>query len=132
MDINVEKRMELLKYDHKSDYIAKRYVDNYYVFSNDKALIKRFEQELEIGLSEYKMSLNELKTDESRRPFYSGKSLLIDQSNREIQFLWKKLFASHDFTSKLQPGITTAQTKTLISQYSLETIILYLETSPVQ
>nr|WP_321461060.1 antiviral reverse transcriptase Drt3b [uncultured Cohaesibacter sp.] len=74
------------------DYECKRYVDNYYVFTNDPNTAEHVEHELSIALREYNLHLNTEKRQLDKRPFYSKKSLVIDEINKSLGSHWEKLF----------------------------------------
>lgn len=74
------------------DYECRRYVDNYYVFSNDPAIAEQVEHELSVALREYNLHLNTGKREFDKRPFYSKKSLVIDEINNSLGTHWEKLF----------------------------------------
>ena len=75
---------------HRMDFECRRYVDNYYVFANSEAVLSKVQQEIADALREYKLHLNESKTERHERPFYSPKSLVIDNVNLSIQKLWDR------------------------------------------
>ena len=75
---------------HRVDFECRRYIDNYYVFANSEAVLFRAQQEIADALREYKLHLNESKTERVERPFYSPKSLVIDNVNSSIQKLWDR------------------------------------------
>ena len=66
------------------DYECRRYVDNYYVFTNDPVTADQVEHELSIALREYNLHLNTGKREFEKRPFYSKKSLVIDKINKSF------------------------------------------------
>ena len=74
------------------DYECKRYVDNYYIFANDPLTAEHVEHELSIALREYNLHLNTGKREFDKRPFYSKKSLVIDEINKSLGAHWEKLF----------------------------------------
>jgi len=74
------------------DYECRRYVDNYYIFSNDPVTAEHVEHELSIALREYNLHLNNGKREFDKRPFYSKKSLVIDEINKSLGAHWEKLF----------------------------------------
>ena len=73
-----------------SDYECRRYVDNYYIFANSEETRSIVKHEISLALREYKLQLNEEKTEKLTRPFYTQKSLVIDKVNQSIQQLWDK------------------------------------------
>ena len=78
------------KFRHKTDFECRRYIDNYYVFANSETVLSQVQQEISDALREYKLHLNESKTERVERPFYSRKSLVIDNVNLSIQKLWDR------------------------------------------
>lgn len=84
VDIDVEIRLkssETNKLFPRRDYAIVRYVDNYYIFyAHDKDLAQ-IKDELEESLSEYKLYINERKTEIIDRPFYTRKSMVISEVN---------------------------------------------------
>lgn len=80
-----------------ADYECRRYVDNYYIFANDPQTAEQVEHELSIALREYNLHLNTGKRELDKRPFYSKKSLIIDEINKSLGSHWEKLFESVNF-----------------------------------
>ena len=76
------------KLTHGTDFECRRYIDNYYVFANSETVLSQVQQELVNALREFKLHLNESKTELVGRPFYSPKSLVIDNVNLSIEKLW--------------------------------------------
>ena len=81
---------ESAKLKHQTDFECRRYIDNYYVFANSEEVLFRVQEEIGDALREYKLHLNESKTELHERPFYSPKSLVIDNVNMSIQKLWDR------------------------------------------
>lgn len=61
--------------EYGKNYEYRRYVDDYVIFYNEEKVISTFRQELRECLSEYKMYLNESKTQYQSRPFISNISI---------------------------------------------------------
>ena len=89
-ELALNRLIKFAKLKHKTDFECCRYIDNYYVFANSKAVLSRVEQEIADALRDYKLHLNEGKTERHERPFYSPKSLVIDNVNLSIQHLWAR------------------------------------------
>ena len=89
-ELALNRLIKFAKLKHNTDFECCRYIDNYYVFANSKAVLSRVEQEIADTLREYKLHLNEGKTERHERPFYSPKSLVIDNVNLSIQHLWAR------------------------------------------
>lgn len=94
VDQNARRNLELIGVRNGVDYECRRYVDNYYIFTNDQAKAERVEHELSLSLREYNLHLNAGKREVSKRPFYSKKSLVIDEVNRSLRSHWEMLFES--------------------------------------
>ena len=77
-----------------TEYECRRYVDNYYIFTNDTQAAEQVEHELSIALREYNLHLNAGKRELDKRPFYSKKSLVIDEINKSLGSHWENLFES--------------------------------------
>ncbi|MBS1087214.1 antiviral reverse transcriptase Drt3b [Gluconobacter sphaericus] len=94
VDQNVCRNLEEKKTPirHGVNYECKRYVDNYYIFTNDPITADVVEHELSIALREYNLHLNAGKREFEKRPFYSKKSLVIDEISESLGALWEKLF----------------------------------------
>lgn len=75
---------------HGRDFECRRYIDNYYVFANAESILLKVQREIANALREYKLHLNDGKTEQRDRPFYSSKSLVIDNVNQSIQKLWNQ------------------------------------------
>ena len=56
----LEKSAKLM---HRTDFECRRYIDNYYLFANSEAVLCRVQQEIADALREYKLHLNEGKTE---------------------------------------------------------------------
>ncbi|ETD82039.1 hypothetical protein U716_10250 [Rhodobacter capsulatus B6] len=91
------------------DYECRRYVDNYYVFANDPTIAEQVEHELSIALREYNLHLNTGKREFEKRPFYSKKSLVIDEISKSLGGHWEKLFET--------TSLPTSGKKVLLPKY---------------
>lgn len=96
VDQNTQQKLEMQSMHMGVDYECRRYVDNYYVFVNDSNSAERVEHELSLALREYGLHLNTEKREFDRRPFYSKKSLVIDEINKALGTLWEQLFETVD------------------------------------
>jgi len=90
IDINVLSILERKDLKYGVDFEVRRYVDDYFVFSNDEKyldlILKTFKRELE----EYKLYINESKTDIRATPFITN----IAVGKRELKLLLDNLFNS--------------------------------------
>jgi hypothetical protein len=92
VDQNARKNLEMQGVRDGVDYECRRYVDNYYVFANSTDIAEKVEHELALALREYNLHLNDGKREFDKRPFYSRKSLVIDEVNKSLGSHWAKLF----------------------------------------
>jgi len=60
---------------HEKDYAVRRYVDDYFIFSNNQSTLERTTRIIEIELEFFKLFINRDKTLTSTRPFVSNISL---------------------------------------------------------
>lgn len=92
VDQNARQNLEMQGVRDGVDYECRRYVDNYYVFANSATIAEQVEHELSLALREYNLHLNDGKREFDKRPFYSKKSLVIDEINKSLGSHWAKLF----------------------------------------
>ncbi|WP_093982106.1 antiviral reverse transcriptase Drt3b [Shewanella algae] len=69
----------------ESNYIIKRYVDDFFIFSNSREILQKIESTVESILFKYKLSLNKHKTNFSERPFFTPKDIAIDKIRKVIK-----------------------------------------------
>ncbi|WFS09559.1 RNA-directed DNA polymerase [Methylobacterium sp. 391_Methyba4] len=97
VDINIVKCLEAdIAAPRRNDYTIKRYVDNYYIFSNSVNDIDRIHAVVSACLGEFKLHLNEHKTEIISRPFYTRKSKVIDDISTKLSDFFN-LFVAQDF-----------------------------------
>ncbi|WP_327754383.1 antiviral reverse transcriptase Drt3b (plasmid) [Sphingobium sp. SJ10-10] len=68
----------------KTDYEFRRYVDDYYVFSQDEHTTDRATAAIQTCLKEFNLHLNEAKTITISRPFSTKKSRIIAETNAAV------------------------------------------------
>ncbi len=96
VDQNLRDRLNQFKLTEKTHFDCRRYVDNYYVFANTRESTSIIQDEIRNALSEYKLYLNEGKTENLERPFYTRKSIVIDRVDVSIQNLENQIFKETD------------------------------------
>ncbi|UZD24588.1 antiviral reverse transcriptase Drt3b [Algoriphagus halophytocola] len=89
VDLNVSKRLEE-KYKYGVDYEVRRYVDDYFVFSNDLKILEIVKKEFQKELGFYKLYLNPTKSDIKTPPFITN----VTVGKRELQELLLNLYDS--------------------------------------
>ncbi|MDP2077106.1 MAG: antiviral reverse transcriptase Drt3b [Sulfuricurvum sp.] len=75
IDLNVLKVLKEHQLEHKVHYDIKRYVDDYFIYSNNKNTLELIHKILEEKLEEYKLYLNASKTNIHSPPFISDISI---------------------------------------------------------
>lgn len=89
VDINVSKRLEE-HFKYGVDYEVRRYVDDYFVFSNDPKILETVKKEFQKELGFYKLYLNPTKSDIKTPPFITN----VTVGKRELQELLLSLYES--------------------------------------
>lgn len=84
IDLNLVQAMEDENYKVGKDFQFKRYVDDYFIFFNSDNVKESIIKKLEVCLVEYKLYLNEAKTDVLKRPFATEISLAKHSINKEL------------------------------------------------
>ena len=89
VDLNVLKRLEE-HYKYGVHYEVRRYVDDYFVFSNDPKILEAVKKEFQKELGFYKLYLNPAKSDIKTPPFITN----VTVGKRELQELLLSLYES--------------------------------------
>src|SRR5690606_20477179 len=89
VDLNVLKKLEG-KYKYGVEYEVRRYVDDYFVFSNDPKILETVKTEFQKELGFYKLYLNPTKSDIKTPPFITN----VTVGKRELQELLLNLYDS--------------------------------------
>ena len=72
IDVNIENSCAEKGYEEGRDYTIRRYVDDFYIFSNNADIQDRIQDIVEDVLEEYKLFLNPDKTEDHSRPFVTA------------------------------------------------------------
>lgn len=96
IDANIQAKSVSSGLHRKSEYDLKRYVDNYYIFANSESEIDIIKSNVASCLLEFKLHINEHKSELHRRPFYTKKSKVIDDVSFVISANFKK-FIEYDY-----------------------------------
>ncbi|AYM86899.1 antiviral reverse transcriptase Drt3b [Pseudoalteromonas agarivorans] len=85
IDSEIYKNLEKLNIICGVDYELRRYVDDYFVFSNNIDKLNIIEREIVDVLHYYKLSVNKSKRVFQERPFYTSKDIAIDKVRELIK-----------------------------------------------
>lgn len=89
VDLKVSKRLEE-HFKYGVDYEVRRYVDDYFVFSNDPKILETVKKEFQKELGFYKLYLNLTKSDIKTPPFITN----VTVGKRELQELLLSMYES--------------------------------------
>ncbi len=90
IDLKVFTKLNSLGYRHRIDFEVKRYVDDYFVFSNDIKIGAKILSIYKDELEDFKLYINERKTRVTERPFITD----IGVGKRELKKIISDLFQS--------------------------------------
>ncbi|TRX45357.1 RNA-directed DNA polymerase [Fulvivirga sp. M361] len=90
IDLNVLSVLKKEGLKHGVDFEIRRYVDDFFVFSNDEEYLNLIQKTYKKELEEYKLYTNESKTDKKTTPFITN----IAVGKRELKHLLDTLFNS--------------------------------------
>lgn len=96
IDLNVEKSLDLKGYKIGRDYKVHRYVDDYFIYSNDEELILKIKTIFKEELMKYKLFTNESKDSLVNRPFISNLGIAKAEVENELDLFFKKLKSETD------------------------------------
>ncbi len=91
IDRLIEEKLNSRDLKHNRHYAIRRYVDDFFVFSNSLEELDVICHELEQSLETYKLFINHKKTDTKIRPFVSNISLARDELSELIDGIHKSL-----------------------------------------
>ncbi|GBF52072.1 hypothetical protein LPTSP4_36100 [Leptospira ryugenii] len=84
---NLKTKYEL---SFNDNYVFRRYVDDYFVYSNSESTVRRIREEISDELSKYNLYFNELKVEKYKRPYFTVKSKVIQDVKTEIKIFYNK------------------------------------------
>lgn len=90
VDVNVLQELENNQLKHGVDFEIRRYVDDYFVFSNDEKVLKQIKKNFQKELEYYKLYLNPTKGETKISPFITD----ITVGKRELKDLLLNLQSS--------------------------------------
>lgn len=95
IDQKILEKLNTLGYIHDFDYAIRRYVDDYFVFSNNKDVLEKILITINTELEYYKLYTNSSKTELAYRPFSSpittAKNKISEFENTLFRRTWGRL-----------------------------------------
>ena len=84
IDVRVIRKLSDLNIERNKHYDFRRYVDDYFVFTNSEDIHKQIIQALEEELAFFKLHLNESKTHQVERPFITNISMFKNEISSDL------------------------------------------------
>ena len=91
IDTKVDNALSSNELTRGVDYEIRRYIDDYFIFSNNKSVSETIAQILEKNLSEFKLYINESKTISVNRPFMTGETIAKIEIGKTIDHYFSQL-----------------------------------------
>ena len=120
IDANIRRYLEMeegLKFG--VDYEIRRYVDDYFIFANDDKHIEQIFKILKKELKEYKLYINESKTNKKTTPFITSHAVGKRELNNLINSFYKKLIVETPEIGEDGKSITKRLINTFKSPYAV-------------
>ncbi|TYQ03526.1 UNVERIFIED_ORG: reverse transcriptase (RNA-dependent DNA polymerase) [Zoogloea ramigera] len=95
-EIQERLRLDIDNLEFGADYCIRRYVDDYFVFSNSDTILDKIERITIEELEKYKLYLNEAKSTTVSRPFLTGQT----SAKLEIASIVEEFFSQHIHSRK--------------------------------
>lgn len=99
IDERIEKRLQLCGYKVDVDYSIRRYVDDFFIFTNSDFVLNQVTQAVEIECKAYKLNINEAKSIKAERPFITSKTKSLRAVQRRLIHLRESLFSGENYSS---------------------------------
>ena len=97
IDEQVEKKLKSLGYVIDTHYTIRRYVDDFFVFSNSSVTSSQICHVIEEECKRYKLNINESKSLKAERPFITSKTKSLRLVQRRLAVLEDSLFEGHSY-----------------------------------
>jgi hypothetical protein len=95
IDIEV---IDILKENYKYgvDYEVRRYIDDYFVFANDKICLEKVQKVFRDKLSDYKLYINQSKTETKTSPFITDVHVAKREIKQLLELRFGSIYEEHD------------------------------------
>ena len=98
IDLDILKKATQSGYENGTHYTIRRYVDDYFVYSNSENVREDLKVLISECLLEYKLATNSSKTTDNTRPFITGPSISRHRISVEITSFFDKCRKSEEYT----------------------------------
>lgn len=109
IDLDILKMATRSGYENGVHYTIRRYVDDYFVYSNTEQVREDLKALVSECLSEYKLATNSSKTIDNTRPFITGPSISRHRISVEITSFFDKCRESEEYVDA--HGVTSRRIK---------------------
>lgn len=116
IDLNCLNKLEILKLKLGVDYDIRRYVDDYFVFSNSSKTLETIKKVFQKELQFYKLYLNTDKSDIKTSPFLSNIAVGKMEIKEFMIEFYESLFEENEIDSKIVKQIKQVNKPYVISQ----------------
>jgi len=99
IDERIEKKLLSQGYKVDTHYTIRRYVDDFFIFSNSDIVSNQVAHTIESECKAYKLNINESKTLKAERPFITSKTKSLRSVQRRLFSLKESLFEGEGYGS---------------------------------
>ncbi|MEE4180956.1 antiviral reverse transcriptase Drt3b [Pseudomonas viridiflava] len=99
IDERVEKSLQGSGLKIDVDYSMRRYVDDFFIFTNSDLISNQITQVVEAECKSYKLNINEAKSLKAERPFITSKTKSLRAVQRRLINLRESLFSGENYGS---------------------------------
>ncbi|MCO5155938.1 MAG: RNA-directed DNA polymerase [Aquamicrobium sp.] len=91
VDQDIEASLAQKQIFNKKEYEIRRYVDDFFIFTNDYKHVEAIGKQISLCLSRFNLHVNEGKIETIERPFYTTKSKIVDDASRDINSFFESM-----------------------------------------
>lgn len=119
IDLDTIEKLKQKDLHFGSDYAVRRYVDDYFVFTNDEKLGKEILKEFQSELQKFKLHINSSKTESSKTPFISGITIGRTELTRLLDNCFEKFIQYEKSIVPSSSGVLGETVNELRVQFTL-------------
>ncbi|WP_454910740.1 antiviral reverse transcriptase Drt3b [Stutzerimonas chloritidismutans] len=102
IDEKIETQLELRGLKVDVHYSIRRYVDDFFIFSNSESVSNQVVNTIESECKTYKLNINEAKSIKAQRPFITPKTKALRSVQRRLSALRESLFSGETYSAPRQ------------------------------